>query len=59
MHSGTMLAYRVNDEILPQEHGFPLRAIVPGMYGQMNPKRITEIEIVDDEYVGYWQRMEQ
>jgi DMSO/TMAO reductase YedYZ molybdopterin-dependent catalytic subunit len=58
MHPGTMLAYRVNDNILPDKHGFPLRAIVPGFYGQMNPKRITEIELVHDEYTGYWQRIE-
>jgi DMSO/TMAO reductase YedYZ molybdopterin-dependent catalytic subunit len=59
IHPGTMLAYRMNDQMLPDEHGFPLRAIVPGMYGQMNPKRVTEIEVVDDEYVGYWQRIEK
>jgi DMSO/TMAO reductase YedYZ molybdopterin-dependent catalytic subunit len=58
-HPKTMLAYRMNDHVLPDEDGFPLRAIVPGMYGQMNPKRVAEIEVVDQEYIGYWQKIEK
>ena len=50
-----LLASRMNDEILPQEHGFLLRAIVPGIYGMMNAKWITEIEVTDQVYLGYWQ----
>jgi DMSO/TMAO reductase YedYZ molybdopterin-dependent catalytic subunit len=45
----------MNDAILPDEHGFPLRAIVPGIYGMMNAKWITEIEVTDQVYLGYWQ----
>jgi hypothetical protein len=41
---------------LNAKHGFPVRAIVPGLYGMMNPKWITEIELVDGVYEGYWQR---
>jgi DMSO/TMAO reductase YedYZ molybdopterin-dependent catalytic subunit len=52
---GTVLAYKMNDAILPDEHGFPLRAIVPGIYGMMNAKWITEIEVIDQVYLGYWQ----
>lgn len=50
-----LLAYRMNDQTLPNEHGFPLRALVPGLYGMMNAKWITEIEIVNQVYLGYWQ----
>jgi DMSO/TMAO reductase YedYZ molybdopterin-dependent catalytic subunit len=53
---GTILAYEVNNIPLPNEHGYPLRAIVPGFYGMMNPKWITEIELVDSTYEGFWQR---
>ena len=52
---GTVLAYKMNDATLPDEHGFPLRAIVPGIYGMMNAKWITEIEVTDQVYLGYWQ----
>ena len=50
-----LLAYKMNDEPLSNEHGFPLRTIVPGIYGMMNAKWITEIEVVDYAYLGYWQ----
>jgi DMSO/TMAO reductase YedYZ molybdopterin-dependent catalytic subunit len=53
---GTILAYNMNNISLPNEHGYPLRAIVPGFYGMMNPKWITEIELVDSTYEGFWQR---
>jgi DMSO/TMAO reductase YedYZ molybdopterin-dependent catalytic subunit len=53
---GTILAYEMNNVPLPNEHGYPLRAIVPGFYGMMNPKWITEIELVDSTYEGFWQR---
>jgi DMSO/TMAO reductase YedYZ molybdopterin-dependent catalytic subunit len=53
---GTVLAYEMNLAPLTAEHGYPVRAIVPGLYGMMNPKWITEIEVVDDVYEGYWQR---
>jgi DMSO/TMAO reductase YedYZ molybdopterin-dependent catalytic subunit len=53
---GTILAYDMNLAPLIAKHGFPLRAIVPGLYGMMNPKWITEIELVDNVYEGYWQR---
>jgi DMSO/TMAO reductase YedYZ molybdopterin-dependent catalytic subunit len=53
---GTILAYEMNGVALPTEHGFPVRAIVPGLYGMMNAKWITDIELVDRVYEGFWQR---
>jgi DMSO/TMAO reductase YedYZ molybdopterin-dependent catalytic subunit len=53
---GTILAYEINGEKLPVEHGFPVRAIVPGLYGMMNAKWVTDIEIVNQTYLGFWQR---
>ncbi len=52
----TILAYEMNLAPLTSKHGFPIRAIVPGLYGMMNPKWITEIELGDKVYEGYWQR---
>lgn len=54
---GTILAYDMNSAPLTSKHGFPVRAIVPGLYGMMNPKWLTEIELVDSVYEGYWQRL--
>jgi DMSO/TMAO reductase YedYZ molybdopterin-dependent catalytic subunit len=53
---GTILAYDMNGAPLTSEHGYPVRAIVPGIYGMMNAKWMTEIELVDKAYEGYWQR---
>ncbi len=54
---GTILAYDMNYAPLTPKHGFPGRAMVPGLYGMMNPKWLTEIELVDKVYEGYWQRL--
>ena len=55
MDPGTILAYHINGEPLPAEHGFPARMIVPGFYGMMNCKWVTSIELVAEKYLGYWQ----
>ena len=56
MQDDVMLAYLMNGEKLPKEHGFPLRLIVPGLYGIKNVKWIVEIEVYNGDYQGYWQR---
>jgi DMSO/TMAO reductase YedYZ molybdopterin-dependent catalytic subunit len=53
---GSILAHGMNGETLNAKHGFPVRAIIPGLYGMMNPKWITEIELIDRVYEGYWQK---
>jgi DMSO/TMAO reductase YedYZ molybdopterin-dependent catalytic subunit len=55
MNNDVMLAYKMNGFDLPLEHGYPLRAIVPGIYGMKNVKWLREIELVDTNYLGYWQ----
>ncbi len=56
MQDDVMLAYLMNGEKLPKAHGFPLRLIVPGLYGIKNVKWIIEIEVYNGDYKGYWQR---
>jgi DMSO/TMAO reductase YedYZ molybdopterin-dependent catalytic subunit len=53
---GSILAHGMNGEALNAKHGYPVRAIIPGLYGMMNPKWITEIELIDRVYEGYWQK---
>lgn len=52
----TILVYDLDGQPLPKEHGFPLRLIVPGIYGMKNVKWITSIELVNTDYKGYWQQ---
>jgi DMSO/TMAO reductase YedYZ molybdopterin-dependent catalytic subunit len=56
MQNDVMLAFLMNGEKLPKEHGFPIRLIVPGLYGIKNVKWIHEIEVYPGDYLGYWQR---
>ena len=56
LQEGSILAYGMNGEALTTKHGYPVRAIIPGLYGMMNPKWITEIELVGEIYEGYWQK---
>ena len=52
----TLLAIRMNGDTLPQEHGFPVRMLVPGIYGMKHCKWLTHIEVVNYDYQGYWQQ---
>ena len=51
----TLLVWEMNGEQLPSKHGYPVRLINPGHYGQKMPKWIERIELIDDEYLGYWE----
>jgi DMSO/TMAO reductase YedYZ molybdopterin-dependent catalytic subunit/uncharacterized membrane protein YagU involved in acid resistance len=51
----SILAYEMNSVDLPQKHGYPLRAVIPGLYGMMSAKWVTQITLVDSFYNGYWQ----
>ncbi|MGH7410518.1 MAG: molybdopterin-dependent oxidoreductase [Candidatus Methylomirabilis sp.] len=55
LHPDTILAHEMNGVTLPPDHGFPVRLINPGHYGMKNPKWITGIELVDQDYKGYWE----
>ena len=56
MRPQTLLAYQMNGEPLTAKHGFPLRLLTPGKYGMKHPKWIIEIELMEDEQLGFWQR---
>jgi DMSO/TMAO reductase YedYZ molybdopterin-dependent catalytic subunit len=50
-----LLAYAMNGEPLPIQHGYPLRLIVPNWYAVASVKWLTEIELTDRSFVGYYQ----
>jgi DMSO/TMAO reductase YedYZ molybdopterin-dependent catalytic subunit len=53
-----VLAYKMNGKELPPEHGFPLRAIVPGWYAMASIKWLQRIIITDRTFTGYYQTMD-
>ena len=50
-----LLAYGMNGRTLPRGHGYPLRTLVPGHWGETNAKWLTEIEIREEPENGYWE----
>ena len=50
----SLFVYAMNGELLPQEHGFPLRIYIPNRYGMKQPKWIETIEMVSEPMTGYW-----
>jgi len=53
-----LLAYKMNGEELPPEHGFPLRAIVPGWYAMASVKWLQRIIVTDRAFTGYYQTID-
>ena len=51
-----MIAVKMNDEVLPRNHGFPARLIVPGLFGYVSAtKWLAELELTTWEaFDGYW-----
>jgi DMSO/TMAO reductase YedYZ molybdopterin-dependent catalytic subunit len=49
----SLLAYEMNGQPLPPQHGFPVRLVVPGWYGMANVKWLTKITCVKEPFEGY------
>jgi DMSO/TMAO reductase YedYZ molybdopterin-dependent catalytic subunit len=55
MHEHALLAYEMNGEPLPVEHGKPLRCLWPGRYGMKQPKWLQKITAITEHHTGYWE----
>jgi len=56
MENDILMAYKMNDVILPPERGFPFQLVAESKWGYKWIKWITEIELSDDaNYRGYWE----
>jgi sulfite oxidase len=54
LHADTIIAYEMNGSPIPQLHGFPLRAIIPGWEGAYSVKWVNRIEVLDREHDGFF-----
>ena len=50
-----LLAYAMNGQPLPPQHGHPLRLVVPGWYGMTSVKWLERITVMDEPFAGYQQ----
>jgi DMSO/TMAO reductase YedYZ molybdopterin-dependent catalytic subunit len=55
MDPNVLVVVGLNGAPLTDDHGFPARMIVPGIYGMKNVKWLERIEVVDEDFQGYWQ----
>lgn len=54
LHPDTLLALRMNGQLLSPQHGFPVRLVVPGWVGDDWVKWISDIELRADEAKGFF-----
>jgi DMSO/TMAO reductase YedYZ molybdopterin-dependent catalytic subunit len=50
-----LLAWEMDGQPLRQEHGAPVRVVIPDMYGYKNVKWVAEINLVSRAESGYWE----
>lgn len=51
-----MLAWQMNGADIPFLNGYPVKLIVPGYYGTYWVKHLSEIEVIDSVYEGFWMK---
>ena len=51
-----LLAYEMNGVDIPPDHGYPVRAILPGIVGARNVKWLATVAASKEEYKGHWQK---
>jgi DMSO/TMAO reductase YedYZ molybdopterin-dependent catalytic subunit len=54
MASDTILALAMNGEVLPADHGFPARVVVPGWIGTASIKWVGRIQVAAEPLHSYW-----
>lgn len=52
-----LLAYEMNGRPLEPQHGAPVRLVVPGWYGMASVKWLTGIEVLDEGFEGFQNRV--
>ena len=56
MNNNIMMAYKMNEVVIPPERGYPFMLVAESKWGYKWVKWITEIELSDDvNYKGYWE----
>ena len=51
-----LLAYHMYEQPLSKSHGYPLRLVMPQMYGYKGPKWLERVEFVKHREIGYWEQ---
>ena len=54
----TLIALTVDGQTIPTEHGGPIRNIVPNLYFYKSVKWLSEIKLLEQDELGYWDRQD-
>jgi DMSO/TMAO reductase YedYZ molybdopterin-dependent catalytic subunit len=52
----TLVVYEMNGVMLPFTHGYPVRLIIPGLFGEKSVKWITRLELVAKDIKGFYEK---
>jgi DMSO/TMAO reductase YedYZ molybdopterin-dependent catalytic subunit len=55
LNPNNLVVVGMNGAPLRDDHGFPARLIIPNIYGMKNVKWLDRIEVVDNDFQGYWE----
>jgi DMSO/TMAO reductase YedYZ molybdopterin-dependent catalytic subunit len=56
MDGDVMIAWQMNGADLPMLNGYPVRLVVPGYFGTYWVKHLSQIQVIDQEYDGFWMK---
>jgi DMSO/TMAO reductase YedYZ molybdopterin-dependent catalytic subunit len=56
LRSGALVALEYEGEPLEEEHGGPVRLVVPGRYFYKSLKWLERVEVVAEDRLGYWEK---
>ena len=56
MDGDVMIAWQMNGAELPMLNGYPVRLVVPGYYGTYWVKHLSDIQVIDNVYEGFWMK---
>jgi sulfite oxidase len=51
-----LIAYEMNGKPIPRDHGYPLRAVIPGYVAARSVKWLSKITLSSDESTSHWQQ---
>jgi len=55
LHPDVIVAYALDGEPIPREHGAPLRIITPHLYAWKGAKFLNRIEFLSADKLGFWE----
>jgi DMSO/TMAO reductase YedYZ molybdopterin-dependent catalytic subunit len=54
MSPDALLVFEMNGQVLPREHGYPARLLIPGRYGMKNAKWIVALRPMQREFIDWY-----